>query len=72
MAVRNNLDRFHLASDVVHSVPGLGTTAAHVKQLVRDKLIEHRGHIARHGIDMPEIREWRLRPTGDEAEAARL
>jgi xylulose-5-phosphate/fructose-6-phosphate phosphoketolase len=57
MVVRNDLDRFHLAADVVDRVPGMGD-AAQVKQLVHDKLNAHRGYIARHGIDMPEIRDW--------------
>jgi xylulose-5-phosphate/fructose-6-phosphate phosphoketolase len=59
MCVRNDLDRFHLVSDVIDRVPGLGYRHAHVKQWVRDKLVEHREYITRHGEDMPEIREWR-------------
>jgi xylulose-5-phosphate/fructose-6-phosphate phosphoketolase len=58
MVVRNDLDRFHLAADVVDRVPGLGATAAPVRQLARDKLSAHREYIALHGIDMPEIRDW--------------
>jgi xylulose-5-phosphate/fructose-6-phosphate phosphoketolase len=58
MAVRNRLDRFHLAMDVIERVPALGTKAAHVKQQFRDKLIEHRGYIDEHGEDMPEIQNW--------------
>jgi xylulose-5-phosphate/fructose-6-phosphate phosphoketolase len=33
--------------------------AAHVKQYLRDRLIEHKLYIARHGDDMPEIRDWK-------------
>ena len=66
MTVLNRLDRFHLAMDVIEWVPGLGSKAAHVKQHLRDKLIEHRIYVDRHGEDMPEIQNWagltRLRP----------
>jgi xylulose-5-phosphate/fructose-6-phosphate phosphoketolase len=58
MAVLNDLDRFHLVMDVIDRVPTLGYHAAHVKQLMRDKLIEHRDYIRRHGEDMPEIARW--------------
>jgi xylulose-5-phosphate/fructose-6-phosphate phosphoketolase len=58
MVVRNDLDRYHLVMDVIDRVPGLGYQAAHVKQAMRDKRIEHRAYIERHGDDMPEIRDW--------------
>jgi xylulose-5-phosphate/fructose-6-phosphate phosphoketolase len=59
MAVLNDLDRFHLAGDVVDRVPRLQRWGAHFKQFLRYKLIEHKQYIARYGDDMPEIREWK-------------
>ena len=59
MAVLNDLDRFHLAGDVVDRVPRLQRTGAHFKQLLRDRLIEHKQYIIQHGDDMPAIRDWK-------------
>jgi xylulose-5-phosphate/fructose-6-phosphate phosphoketolase len=58
MVVRNDLDRFHLVSDVIDRVPKLGYIAAYAKQAIRDKLIDHKEYITKYGQDMPEIREW--------------
>jgi len=58
MAVRNDIDRFHLVADVVDRVPKLRPLSAYVKQAVRDRLIEHREYIEKYGEDMPEIRKW--------------
>jgi xylulose-5-phosphate/fructose-6-phosphate phosphoketolase len=58
MVVLNRLDRFHLAMDVIESVPGLASKAAHVMQHFRDKLTEHRNYVNEHGEDMPEIQNW--------------
>ena len=58
MVVLNELDRFHLAIEVIERVPGLSVTAAHTKQRFRDKLIEHKLYIREHGEDMPEILGW--------------
>jgi xylulose-5-phosphate/fructose-6-phosphate phosphoketolase len=58
MCVMNELDRFHLISDVIDRVPKLGPRAAYAKQAIRNKLIEHKHYIARHGDDMPEIAGW--------------
>ena len=59
MVIRNDLDRFHLVSDVVDRVLTLGSKAAYLKEQMHDKRIEHRQYIERHGQDMPEILEWK-------------
>ena len=59
MTVLNDLDRFHLVSDVIDRVPKLGYLAAYVKQGVRDKLIEHKQYISDYGEDMPYVRDWK-------------
>ncbi|MBE9184154.1 phosphoketolase family protein [Microcoleus sp. LEGE 07076] len=59
MVVMNDLDRFHLVGDVLDRVPKLSSVAAYGKQAIRDKLIEHRQYITKHGDDLPEIRDWK-------------
>jgi xylulose-5-phosphate/fructose-6-phosphate phosphoketolase len=59
MVARNDLDRFHLAIDVIDRVPGLADSGAHAKQDFRDRLIAHRQHIERWGDDPPAIRDWK-------------
>jgi xylulose-5-phosphate/fructose-6-phosphate phosphoketolase len=59
MTVMNDMDRFHLASDVVDRVPRLQRVGAHFKQFLRDKLIDHKQYIMDVGDDMPEIKNWK-------------
>ncbi len=59
MVVLNELDRFHLVGDVIDRVPSLGSRAAYAKQFLRDKLLDHKNYIHKHGQDMPEIRNWK-------------
>jgi xylulose-5-phosphate/fructose-6-phosphate phosphoketolase len=61
MAVMNDIDRFHLVADVIDRVPKLGPVAAYRKQLIRDKLVEHKQYIHEHGEDLPEVQQWAWR-----------
>jgi xylulose-5-phosphate/fructose-6-phosphate phosphoketolase len=58
MTVRNEIDRFHLAGDVIDRVGRLHGRADHLKQCIRDILVEHKRYIQRYGEDMPEVQNW--------------
>ena len=57
---------FRSAIDAIDRVPQLGSSAAHVRQELVDKIIEHKHYIRRYGEDMPEIAGWVWRASSDE------
>jgi xylulose-5-phosphate/fructose-6-phosphate phosphoketolase len=61
MVALNELDRFHLAIDVIDRVPGLADVGAHAKQEFQHRLIRHRQYISQWGDDPAAIRDWRWR-----------
>ena len=67
MTVLNDMDRFHLALDVIARVPRLRDHAAAsaAADLFRSKLVKHREYVTEYGDDLPEIRDWRW-PDRDE------
>jgi xylulose-5-phosphate/fructose-6-phosphate phosphoketolase len=72
MCVLNEIDRFHLALDVIDRVPSLRDVSSHVREELRDRLIRHTVYIREHGDDLPEIRDWVWRdPTSTEPAEAR-
>jgi len=61
MVVLNDLDRFHLAGDVLDRVAlpaAMAELVAPLRQLLRQKLEAHKAYIHERGEDLPEIRDW--------------
>ncbi|MHB1380683.1 MAG: phosphoketolase family protein [Thermoleophilia bacterium] len=62
MAVLNDLDRFDLVLDVLERVPEASADADKadgLRQHMLDKLDEHQHYIVEHGVDLPEVRDWK-------------
>jgi xylulose-5-phosphate/fructose-6-phosphate phosphoketolase len=59
MVMLNDLDRFHLVTDVIDRVPGLGERAAALRQDMVDKRLVARAWTREHGEDLPEVTEWK-------------
>ena len=59
MVMRNDLDRFHLAMDVIDRVPGLGSHAASLRQHLEDERLRARAYTREFGEDPAEISDWR-------------
>ncbi len=58
LAIINQVDRFHLAIDVIDRVPHLQKTAAHVKEWLKQQITESLNYAHTEGIDRPEITDW--------------
>jgi hypothetical protein len=72
MRVQNDIDRFHLVIDVVDRVPDFGSKGDYLKQQMKDKLIEHKHYVDRHGQDLPEIRDWKWGATAAGKSSAQI
>jgi xylulose-5-phosphate/fructose-6-phosphate phosphoketolase len=59
LAIDNEIDRFTLAIDVIDRVPKLQTIGAHAKEKFLNQQIDARRYAHEHGIDKPELLEWR-------------
>jgi len=58
MVMLNDLDRFHLAIDVIDRVPFLRSTCATLRQQLVDNRLAARQYTREHGDDVPEVRNW--------------
>jgi xylulose-5-phosphate/fructose-6-phosphate phosphoketolase len=58
LAIRNEIDRFSLAIDVIDRVASLQAIGAHAKEKLRDMQIECSEYAYQHGVDKPEFSDW--------------
>jgi xylulose-5-phosphate/fructose-6-phosphate phosphoketolase len=58
LAILNQIDRFNLVIDVIDRVPGLAARAAHLKQEMKDVIIDNLNYAHEHGTDRAEITDW--------------
>ncbi|OJV39527.1 MAG: phosphoketolase [Acidobacteriales bacterium 59-55] len=59
LAIRNQVDRFNLAIDVIDRVARLQEPAAHLKEWLKGQIIESIAYAYAEGQDRPEIRNWK-------------
>jgi xylulose-5-phosphate/fructose-6-phosphate phosphoketolase len=59
LAMNNQVDRFSLVIDVIDWVPSLRSRAAHVKERMKEAILEHRTYAHVHGVDSPAVTDWR-------------
>lgn len=64
LAIENQIDRFSLAIDVIDRVPRLQRVGAHARESFRNQQIACRNYAHQHGIDSPEIADWRWPGSG--------
>jgi xylulose-5-phosphate/fructose-6-phosphate phosphoketolase len=58
LAIRNQVDRFNLAIDVIDRVPKLQGPGAQTKEWLKGQIIESINYAYSEGLDKPEIRNW--------------
>jgi len=58
LAMLNETSRFHLVIDVVDRVAKLRTKGAHLKEEMKNAIIENMAYAHQHGADKPEISNW--------------
>jgi xylulose-5-phosphate/fructose-6-phosphate phosphoketolase len=59
LAINNQIDRFSIAIDVINRVPKLTVAGAHAKEKFRNEQIACCHYAYEHGIDKPEIVNWK-------------
>jgi xylulose-5-phosphate/fructose-6-phosphate phosphoketolase len=58
LAMLNETSRFHLVIDVIDRVPRLRMKAAHLKEDMKNSIIDNMRYAHEHGTDRPELANW--------------
>jgi xylulose-5-phosphate/fructose-6-phosphate phosphoketolase len=58
LAMKNQIDRYNLVIDVIDRVPKLGSSAAHLKERMKNAILDHMHYAFEHGIDRKEVTDW--------------
>ncbi|MBR8830919.1 MAG: Xylulose-5-phosphate phosphoketolase [Chroococcopsis gigantea SAG 12.99] len=59
LAILNEVDRFSLVIDVIDRVPKLGSAGAHVKERMKNAIIDNLNYAHENGLDKDEITGWK-------------
>jgi xylulose-5-phosphate/fructose-6-phosphate phosphoketolase len=58
LAMLNETSRFNLVIDVIDRVPSLRVKGAHIKEEMKNAIIDHLQYAHEHGTDRAEIVNW--------------
>ena len=58
LAMLNETSRFDLVIDIIDRVPKLRVSAAHLKEEMKNAIVENMAYAHEHGTDRKEITEW--------------
>jgi xylulose-5-phosphate/fructose-6-phosphate phosphoketolase len=58
LAMLNETSRYHLVIDVIDRVPKLRTRAAHLKEEMKNAIIDNMRYAHEQGTDRPELANW--------------
>ncbi len=59
LAIINQIDRFSLVIDIIDRIPSLGSMGAHLREKMKNAIIDAVHYAHEYGIDRPEITGWR-------------
>jgi xylulose-5-phosphate/fructose-6-phosphate phosphoketolase len=58
LAILNQVDRFNLVIDAIDRLPRLQNKAAHLKEEMKNAIIDNLNYARTHGTDRPEMTNW--------------
>jgi xylulose-5-phosphate/fructose-6-phosphate phosphoketolase len=59
LTIKNQTDRFDLVIDVIDRIPALGSKGAHLREQMKNEIIENIQYAYDNGVDTDEINNWK-------------